>query len=300
MLAGNLLPPQILLIPVSKICEMLGIYDTLFALVVVQVGFGMGFFTFVLYGFMRSLPQEIFEAAKIDGAGDLRIYGTIVLPLCRPALAALAALESTWVFNDLLWALTVLRTDTKFPITAALLNLQGGYTTAWNVVAAGALIAAMPTTIVFFAFQKQFVSGPARGSQQVSWSPAHGHLDRTPSTSPADGAGPVLQDWTDGELARTGSQRPGRASRRPSTGCRRSSRRWAAGRSGQRTWWSTTADGLVGARLVWDAGRIVVDEGWSSVSGSPPPACDTTGHLAVELVIETSREHDVVSQVGHA
>jgi multiple sugar transport system permease protein len=166
MLAGNLLPPQILLIPVAKICELLGIYDTLFALTVVQVGFGMGFFTFVLYGFMRSLPQEMFEAAKIDGAGDLRIYATIVLPLCRPALAALAALESTWVFNDLLWALTVLRTDDKFPITAALLNLQGGYTTAWNVVAAGALIAAVPTTIVFFAFQRHFVSGLLVGANR--------------------------------------------------------------------------------------------------------------------------------------
>jgi multiple sugar transport system permease protein len=162
MLAGNLLPPQILLIPVSKICEMIGIYDTLLALVVVQVGFGMGFFTFVLYGFMRSL----FEAARIDGAGDLRIYATIVLPLCRPAMAALAALESTWVFNDLLWALTVLRTDTKFPITAALLNLQGGYTTSWNVVAAGALIAAVPTTIVFFAFQRHFVSGLLVGANK--------------------------------------------------------------------------------------------------------------------------------------
>lgn len=159
MLAGNLLPPQILLIPVSRICEGLGIYDSLFAVIAVQVGFGMGFFTFVLYGFMRSLPNEIFEAARIDGASNLRTYGSIVVPLSRPSLAALAALESTWVFNDLLWALTVLRTDTKFPITAALLNLQGGYTTSWNVVAAGALIAALPTTIVFFAFQRQFVSG---------------------------------------------------------------------------------------------------------------------------------------------
>ncbi|HWJ52433.1 MAG TPA: carbohydrate ABC transporter permease [Propionibacteriaceae bacterium] len=158
MLAGNLLPPQILLIPVAKICELIGIYDTLLALVVVQVGFGMGFFTFVLYGFMRSLPHEMFEAAKIDGAGDLRIYAT--------AMAALAALESTWVFNDLLWALTVLRTDVKFPITAALLNLQGGYTTSWNVVAAGALIAAVPTTIVFFAFQRHFVSGLLVGANK--------------------------------------------------------------------------------------------------------------------------------------
>ena len=166
MLAGNLLPPQILLIPVSKICELLGIYDTLFALIVVQVGFGIGFFTFVLYGFMRSLPKEMFEAAKIDGAADLRVYAGIVLPLCRPALAALAALESTWVFNDLLWALTVLRTDTKFPITAALLNLQGGFTTSWNVVAAGSLMAAVPTTIVFFAFQRHFVSGLLVGANK--------------------------------------------------------------------------------------------------------------------------------------
>lgn len=166
MLAGNLLPPQILLIPVSKICELLGIYDTLFALIVVQVGFGIGFFTFVLYGFMRSLPKEMFEAAKIDGAADLRVYAGIVLPLCRPALAALAALESTWVFNDLLWAITVLRTDTKFPITAALLNLQGGFTTSWNVVAAGSLMAAVPTTIVFFAFQRHFVSGLLVGSNK--------------------------------------------------------------------------------------------------------------------------------------
>lgn len=166
MLAGNLLPPQILLIPVAKICEALGIYDTLFAVIVVQIGFGMGFFTFVLYGFMRSLPNEIFEAAKIDGAGDLRIYATMVLPLCRPALAALGALESTWVFNDLLWALTVLRTDTKFPITAALLNLQGGYSASWNVIAAGSLIAAVPTTIVFFAFQRHFVSGLLVGASK--------------------------------------------------------------------------------------------------------------------------------------
>ena len=109
MLAGNLLPPQILLIPVSKICEAIGIYDTLTALVVVQVGFGIGFYTFVLYGFMRGLPDEVFEAARIDGAAALRIFATIVLPLSRPSLAALGALATTWIFNDLIWAMTVLR-----------------------------------------------------------------------------------------------------------------------------------------------------------------------------------------------
>jgi multiple sugar transport system permease protein len=159
MLAGNLLPPQILLIPVSRIAQSLGIYDTLFALVVVQVGFGLGFYTFVLHGFMRSLPSEVFEAALLDGSGAGRTFWSIVLPLCRPALAALAALATTWIYNDLIWAMTVLQTDTKFPITAALLNLQGGYSNSWNVIAAGSLVAAVPTAIVFFVFQRHFVSG---------------------------------------------------------------------------------------------------------------------------------------------
>ena len=164
MLAGNLLPPQILLIPVAKIAEAIGIYDTLGALVVVQVGFGLGFYTFVLHGFMRALPSEVFEAAMVDGSGAARTFLTIVLPLCRPALAALAALAFTWVFNDLIWAMTVLRTQTNFPITAALVNLQGGFVNRWNVTAAGSLIGALPPAIMFFAFQKHFVSGLLVGS----------------------------------------------------------------------------------------------------------------------------------------
>lgn len=166
MLAGNLLPPQILLVPVAQITQSIGIYDTLFALTLVQVGFGIGFYTFVLHGFMRGLPEEMFEAARLDGAGAARIYAQLVLPLSRPSLAALAALATTWIFNDLIWALTVLRSETKFPITAALLNLQGGFSSQWNVIAAASLVAAVPTAIVFFMFQKQFVSGLLVGSNK--------------------------------------------------------------------------------------------------------------------------------------
>jgi multiple sugar transport system permease protein len=166
MLAGNLLPPQILLIPVARICDSLGIADTLFALIVVQTAFGLGFYTFVLHGFMRSIPGEIFEAAKVDGAGEIRTYLQLMLPLCRPSLAALAALATTWIWNDLLWALTVLRTESKFPITAELLNIQGGFVSQWNVVAAGAVIAALPTAAVFLIAQRQFVSGLTLGSNK--------------------------------------------------------------------------------------------------------------------------------------
>jgi multiple sugar transport system permease protein len=164
MLAGNLLPPQILLIPVARITESLGVYDTLVGLIAIHVGFGLGFYTFVLHGFMRSIPAELTDAARIDGAGPFQIYARIIMPLCRPSLAALAALATTWIFNDLIWSITVIRTEAKLPVTAALLNLQGGYVSNWNVVAAASIVAAVPTAIVFFAFQRHFVSGLLMGS----------------------------------------------------------------------------------------------------------------------------------------
>ncbi|GED89798.1 carbohydrate ABC transporter permease [Streptomyces sp. 6-11-2] len=159
MLGGNLLPPQILLIPVSKLSELLGIHDQLYALIGVQVGFGVGFYVFVLHGFMRAIPGEIQQAAVIDGANPWQIYWRVILPLARPALAALSALSFTWIFNDLLWAITVLRTDTRMPITASLIGLQGQYVSMWNVIAAGSVIAAAPTVAVFLRFQRHFVAG---------------------------------------------------------------------------------------------------------------------------------------------
>ncbi|GHJ42421.1 carbohydrate ABC transporter permease [Streptomyces sp. TS71-3] len=159
MLGGNLLPPQILLIPVNKLTELTGLFDSLTALVLVQIGFGLGFYVFVLHGFMRAIPAEIQQAAVIDGASPVQVFWRIILPLTRPALAALCALSFTWVFNDLLWAITVLRSDAKMPITAALIGLQGQYVSMWNVIAAGSVIAAAPTVIVFLRFQRHFVAG---------------------------------------------------------------------------------------------------------------------------------------------
>ncbi|HEX3788031.1 MAG TPA: carbohydrate ABC transporter permease [Pseudonocardiaceae bacterium] len=164
MLAGNLLPPQILLVPVFKLTELMGLYDTLPADIIVQLGFGLGFYTFVLQGFMRSIPNEIQQAAVIDGAGPVQIFVRIILPMTRPALAALSALAFTWTFNDLLWSITVLRTETVMPVTPALLGLQGQFVSSWNVIAAGWVIAAIPTVLVFLRFQKHFISGLAIGA----------------------------------------------------------------------------------------------------------------------------------------
>jgi multiple sugar transport system permease protein len=159
MLAGNLLPPQILLVPVEKLSEMLGIYDSLYAVIGVQIGFGIGFYVFVLHGFMRSVPAEIQQAAVVDGAGPWMVYSRIIMPLARPALAALCALSFTWIFNDLLWSITVLRTESRMPVTASLIGLQGQYVSDWNVIAAGSAIAAAPTVLVFLRFQRHFVAG---------------------------------------------------------------------------------------------------------------------------------------------
>ncbi|MDR6972916.1 carbohydrate ABC transporter permease [Leifsonia shinshuensis] len=164
MLAGNLLPVQMLLIPVARITQQLNVYDTLGALIAVQVAFGIGFYTFVLYGFMRTIPNELQEAATLDGASTLRIFLQVILPLTRPALAALGALSFTWVFNDLLWSITLLQTSEKLPITAAVLSLQGQYVSSWSVIAAATVVAAVPSTIVFLLFQRSFIGGLALGS----------------------------------------------------------------------------------------------------------------------------------------
>ena len=164
MLAGNLLPVQMLLIPITRVTQQLGVYDTLLALIVVQTAFGIGFYTFVLYGFMRTVPRELQEAATLDGAGAARIFGQVILPLTRPALAALGALSFTWIFNDLLWSITLLQTSSKLPITAAVLSLQGQYVSSWSVIAAATVIAAVPPTIVFLAFQRSFVGGLTLGA----------------------------------------------------------------------------------------------------------------------------------------
>ena len=164
MLAGNLLPVQMLLIPISRLAQQVGVFDTLGAVVAVQTAFGLGFYTFVLYGFMRSIPMELQDAASLDGAGPVRIFLQIIMPLARPALAALGALSFTWIFNDLLWSITLLQTESKLPMTAAVMSLKGQYVASWSVIAAATIIAAIPSIIVFLFFQKSFIGGLALGS----------------------------------------------------------------------------------------------------------------------------------------
>jgi multiple sugar transport system permease protein len=173
--AGNLLPPQVIIVPLFKLYTAFHgipaplsdnelLYNQFFGIFLINVVFQLGFCIFVLSNYMKTLSKELVEAALVDGASVLRIWGAVIMPLCRPALAALATLEFTFIYNDFFWALILLKDGNRRPITSALNNLQGEFFTDINVLAAGALLAAIPTILVFLALQKQFISGLSLGS----------------------------------------------------------------------------------------------------------------------------------------
>ncbi len=162
--SGMMLPFQILLLPVFRISNQLNIYDTHGALIMIHMAFQLGFCTFVLRNFMKTVPGEIMDAARVDGCGEFRIYWQIMLPLSLPSLAALATLEFTWVFNDYLWALILVKSQALLPVTAGLATLRGQYVTDWPLITAGALIATLPTIFIFVFLQRYFIQGLTLGS----------------------------------------------------------------------------------------------------------------------------------------
>ena len=133
-------------------------------MILFHTAFQTGFCTFFLRGFIKELPHELVESARIDGASEFRIFWNIILPLVKPALAALAVLEFTFIWNDYFWALILTQGDTVKPITVGLDVLRGQWTTAWNLVSAGSVVAALPPVIMFFILQRQFIHGLTFGA----------------------------------------------------------------------------------------------------------------------------------------
>jgi multiple sugar transport system permease protein len=162
--AGTMLPFQILMLPVFYLSSMLKLYNQYSALILIHTAFQLGFCTFVLRNFMRTVPTEILEAARMDGASEFRLYWQIMMPLSLSALAALGTLEFTWIFNDYLWAIVLLSDAAKKPATAGIAALRGQYITNWPIVVAGALLATLPTVVVFTALQRYFIQGLTLGS----------------------------------------------------------------------------------------------------------------------------------------
>jgi multiple sugar transport system permease protein len=172
--AGNLLPPQVIIVPLYRLYLMLPLpaplsdnglmYDQFTGLILIHTTFQTGFCTFVLSNYMKTLSKELIEAAQIDGAGVFTIYRRVILPLCTPAIAALATLLSVWIYNDFFWALMLFKSGDKRPITAALNNLSGAFFTDPTQLAAVSVIAAVPTIVLYIVLQRFFVSGLTLGS----------------------------------------------------------------------------------------------------------------------------------------
>ena len=163
-IAGNFVPFQILMIPVRNISIEMGMYNSHLGLIIFHIAFQTGFCTFFLRNFIKELPFELIEAARADGATEWLIYRKIILPCIIPALAALGVLEFTFIWNDYFWALVLTQGDSVKPITVGLDVLRGQWTTSWNLVSAGSVVAALPPVIMFFILQKQIIHGLTFGA----------------------------------------------------------------------------------------------------------------------------------------
>ena len=163
-IAGNFVPAQILMIPVRNLTLNLGVYDTKLALILFHTSFEIGFCTFFLRGFIKELPHELIESARIEGASEFRVYWNIILPLILPALAALAVLEFTFIWNDYFWALVLVQGDEARPVTLGIQALRGRWTASWHLISAGSIVAALPPVVLFFMLQKHFITGLTLGA----------------------------------------------------------------------------------------------------------------------------------------
>lgn len=163
-IAGNFVPFQILMIPVRNLTIETGLYDTIAGLVLFHVAFQTGFCTLFMRNFMVGVPDEVIESARLEGASELHIFLRVVLPLVRPALAALAVLVFTFIWNDYFWALVLVQSDAARPVTAGLAALSGQWISSWQLISAGSIVAALPPVILFFMMQKHFIAGLTLGA----------------------------------------------------------------------------------------------------------------------------------------
>ena len=138
--------------------------DTKMGLILFHAAFQTGFCTFFLRGFIKELPHELVESARMDGASEFEIYWRIIIPLVRPALAALAVLEFTFIWNDYFWSLVLVQGEQARPVTLGIQALRGQWTASWHLVSAGSIIAALPPVIMFFLLQKHFIAGLTMGA----------------------------------------------------------------------------------------------------------------------------------------
>jgi multiple sugar transport system permease protein len=162
--AGNFVPFQILMVPVRELTLGLGLYDTKTGLVLFHVAFQAGFCTLFMRNFIRALPRELIEAARVEGVSEIRIFWYVVLPLMRPAIAALSVLIFTFVWNDYFWAIVLTQGVDSQPVTAGITAFNSQYRAAYHLMSAGSIVAALPPVLIFFLMQRHFIAGLTLGA----------------------------------------------------------------------------------------------------------------------------------------
>lgn len=162
-LAGLMLPIRLGLVPIFYLMDSMGLIDSMLGLVLLYAASGVPFCVFVLSAFYRSLPGELDEAARIDGAGEFRIFGQIMLPLVRPALASVMLFQFVPLWHEFLYPLVLLRSEEKFTIPRGLSQFFGEYTTDWSALFAGLVLATAPLFVLFVLATKQIIAGLTAG-----------------------------------------------------------------------------------------------------------------------------------------
>ena len=164
MLFGMFIPYQSVLIPLIQFLQKIGLYGSIPGLVVVHVVYGLPITTLIFRNYFTNVPSELIEAARVDGAGLMQIFRQIMLPLSIPAFVVVGIFQFTNIWNEFLFGLTVITNPKNQPITVALNNLSGSFSVAWNVMMAGAVLAALPTAIIYLLLGRYFIRGMLAGS----------------------------------------------------------------------------------------------------------------------------------------
>jgi glucose/mannose transport system permease protein len=164
ILFGMFIPYQSILIPLISTLQGIGLGGKLEGLVLVHVIYGIPPTALIFRNYFATLPNEIIEAARIDGANLFSIFGRIMLPLSAPAFVVTGIWQFTNIWNDFLFAVTIVNNPANQPVTVALNNLAGSFTVEWNVQMAAALLAALPTLLVYIFLGRYFLRGLMAGS----------------------------------------------------------------------------------------------------------------------------------------
>lgn len=164
LVSGMFFPPQVILVPLFRLFAGWGLVNTLWPVFIINTALGIPICTLLMRNFFATVPTALREAAILEGANEWQILTKVVLPLSLPALAVLATLQFTWIWNDFLWPLIFTQSNSEHTIMVGLVDLKGQYSVAWGAQGAVSIIASLPTLGIFLFFQRFFIKGMAMGA----------------------------------------------------------------------------------------------------------------------------------------